>query len=282
MSRLRASSSWQCCSRCSAVSMSALHGHISGSPILNSLYMWALSLLCPVLSLNRITCSGLFSLWGLSDWSEFGCCRFLLFLGEGFDDGLFIGVRGVSVLLVQLASFPSKLVYLFISLDPAVFWNPLQGYVCLGCEVDQGSFHLVEILLTGVLEFVEDRESICEDDHIGFGWGYVIYMNRTWIWVIGDRLADFLREKEVVRGHYAHAFQPTLIMFNKLTGTINCTIYLIFNDSDFARGSQGLRKAKPAGVNFSYTFQMIRVKIYAEMKQFMLDALNFLRMRFTR
>ena len=29
-------------------------------------------------------------------------------LGEGFNDGLFIGVRGVPVLLVQLASFSSK------------------------------------------------------------------------------------------------------------------------------------------------------------------------------
>ena len=47
--------------------MSALHGHISDSPTLNLLYMWALSLLCPVLNLNRITCSGLFSLWRLSD-----------------------------------------------------------------------------------------------------------------------------------------------------------------------------------------------------------------------
>ena len=40
----------------------------------------------------------------------------------------------------------------------------------MGCEVDQGSFHLVEILLAGILEFVEDRES-SEDDHIGLGSG---------------------------------------------------------------------------------------------------------------
>ena len=53
---------WQCCSRCSAVRMSALHRHISDSPTLNLLYMWALSVLCPVLSLNGTTCSGLFSL----------------------------------------------------------------------------------------------------------------------------------------------------------------------------------------------------------------------------
>ena len=45
--------------------MSALHGHISDSPTLN-LYVWALSLLCPVLNLNRITCSVLFSLWRLT------------------------------------------------------------------------------------------------------------------------------------------------------------------------------------------------------------------------
>ena len=37
------------------------------------------------------------------------------FLREGFDDGLFIGVKGVSVLLVQLASFPRKPVCLLIS-----------------------------------------------------------------------------------------------------------------------------------------------------------------------
>ena len=46
-------------------------------------------------------------------------------------------------------------------------WNPLKGYVCLGCEVYQGSFHLVEIFLARILEFAEDRESVCEDDHIG-------------------------------------------------------------------------------------------------------------------
>ena len=76
MSRLRALRSWQCCSGCSAAMMSALHGHISDWPTLNLLYMLALSLLCPVLSLNRMTCSGLFSLWRLSDWLESGCCHF--------------------------------------------------------------------------------------------------------------------------------------------------------------------------------------------------------------
>ena len=96
--------------------MAALHGYISDSPTLNFLYKWALSLLCPVLSLNRITCAGLFSLWRLSDWLQVRCCCFHFFPGEGFDDGLFIGVRGVSVLLVHLASFPGKPVCLFISL----------------------------------------------------------------------------------------------------------------------------------------------------------------------
>ena len=80
MSCLKASCSWQCCSRCPAVIISALHGHISDSPTLNLQYMWALSLLCPVLSLNRMTWSGLFSLWRLFDWLEFGCCRFHFFL----------------------------------------------------------------------------------------------------------------------------------------------------------------------------------------------------------
>ena len=41
-----------------AVMMSVLHGHMSSSPTFNLLYMWALSLLCPVFSLNRVTCSG--------------------------------------------------------------------------------------------------------------------------------------------------------------------------------------------------------------------------------
>ena len=80
-------------------------------------------------------------------------------------------VRGVSVLLVQLASFPSKPVCLFVSFCAAVCWNPLHGNVCPGCEVDQDSFRLVEILLVGTLEFVEDREGICENDHIGLDLG---------------------------------------------------------------------------------------------------------------
>ena len=44
VSRLIASCSGKCCGRCSAVMMSALHGHISDSPTLNLLYMWALIL----------------------------------------------------------------------------------------------------------------------------------------------------------------------------------------------------------------------------------------------
>ena len=66
------------------VMMLALYGHISDSPTLNLLYMWALSLLCPVLSLNRTTCSGLFSLWRLSDWLELRRCCFHFFLERVF------------------------------------------------------------------------------------------------------------------------------------------------------------------------------------------------------
>ena len=45
------------------------------------------------------------------------------FIGEGFDDGLSNGGRGISVLSVQLASFPSKPVCLFISLQCArIHW----------------------------------------------------------------------------------------------------------------------------------------------------------------
>ena len=67
------------------------------------------------------------------------------FHGEGFEDGLFISVRGVSVLLVQLASFSSKPACLYISFDLAMCWNPLEGQVCQGCEVDQVSVHLPSI-----------------------------------------------------------------------------------------------------------------------------------------
>ena len=73
---LKSSCSWQCCSSCSAV-MSALHGSISDSTTLNLLYMWAVSLLCLVLSLDRITSTLLCRLF---DWLAFGCCRFHFFL----------------------------------------------------------------------------------------------------------------------------------------------------------------------------------------------------------
>ena len=110
-------------------------------PTLNLLYMWTLSLLCPILSLNRMTCSCLFSLWSLSDWLKFGCCCLhFFFLGDGFHDGLFICVRSISVLLVQLASFPSKPVCLFISKDRAVCWNPQPGLGLSGLWGQPGQF----------------------------------------------------------------------------------------------------------------------------------------------
>ena len=62
--------------------MSAWHGHISDSPTLK-LYMWALCLLCPVLNRNRISCSGLFSLWRLHDDG-----------GDGHDDGSYANDGG--------------------------------------------------------------------------------------------------------------------------------------------------------------------------------------------
>ena len=46
--------------------------------------------------------------------------------------------------------------------------NLQQGQVC---QLDQGSIHFAEILLAGILEFVDDRESICEDGHIWLGLG---------------------------------------------------------------------------------------------------------------
>ena len=127
MPSLKASCRRQCCSRCSKVMMSALHGHISDSPTLNLLYMWALSPLCPVLNPEQ---NNLFWCVQFVEAVSLVVVWVLLlpsFLGERFDDGLFISVRGVSVLLFQLASLPGKLVCLFISLDPAVCWNPLHG-----------------------------------------------------------------------------------------------------------------------------------------------------------
>ena len=47
----------------------------------------------------------------------------------------------------------------------------IAGLGFLSFEIDQGSFHIVEILLAGILEFVEDTGSICEDDNIGLGLG---------------------------------------------------------------------------------------------------------------
>ena len=97
---------------------------------------------------------------------------FLFFsFGEGFDDHLFISVKGVFVLLIRLVPFPSMHVCLFIALNLTVCLNRLQDEVCLGCEIDHSSFHFVEILLVGILESADDRESICENNHIGLGLG---------------------------------------------------------------------------------------------------------------
>ena len=96
-------------------------GSSPDSSALKLLYMCQFSLLCPVLSLNRIIYSGLFSLWRLFDCLKFGCCCLYYFLVRVLmNDGLFISVKVVFVLLVQLASFPSKPVCFFISLDPAL------------------------------------------------------------------------------------------------------------------------------------------------------------------
>ena len=97
-----------------------------------------------------------------------------LFLVGVLDDCLFMTIRGVPVVVICLAFFTSKPVCLFVYLDPAVCWNPLLGQVCLCSEVDQGSFHVVEILAGILLQFADDRECIlyiCEDDHIGLGLG---------------------------------------------------------------------------------------------------------------
>ena len=92
---LRVSCNWQCCSRCSAVIMSAMQGHISDSSTLNLLYMWALSLLCPVL----MCVQSMEAVWLVEVW--------VLLLpslhDEGFDDGLFNCPLGPTVLLPELA-----------------------------------------------------------------------------------------------------------------------------------------------------------------------------------
>ena len=69
---------------CSVFVISVLHGHISDCPVLNLLYMWALSLLCP--ALTGTTWSGLVSLREgcLTVWSsDTGASIF--FCGEVFD-----------------------------------------------------------------------------------------------------------------------------------------------------------------------------------------------------
>ena len=43
----------------------------------------------------------------------------------------------------------------------------------LACQINQTNFFLVEILLARIVECTEDRESICEDDHIGLSLGSV-------------------------------------------------------------------------------------------------------------
>ena len=138
----------QRCVNCSEVMTSVLHGHISDSPTLKLVFIWALSLFCPVLSQQKDLFWSIQFVNGLTDLGlgvVASIYLFFLYFGEGFDDCLFIIVRGVPVLLVQLdaflqlAAFPSEPVCLFVSLDLAVCRNPLPGLVCQGCQVDQSS-----------------------------------------------------------------------------------------------------------------------------------------------
>ena len=111
------------------------------------------------------------------------------FVGEGFDDGLFIDVRGVSVLLVQLASFHSRPVCLFtfsvlqstcrvrfvwaarltgaISTSLRSFWR---GFWSL-LRTEKASVKTTTLGLVWDFELAEDRESIWDNDHIGLGLG---------------------------------------------------------------------------------------------------------------
>ena len=57
------------------------------------------------------------------------------FLGEGFDDGLFISVRGVSVLLFQLTSLPGKLAIMIVPVIYGLLRSSLMMGVHPGCPV---------------------------------------------------------------------------------------------------------------------------------------------------
>ena len=70
------------------------------------------------------------------------------------------------VLLVLLTPFLCKSVH--ISLDSAVRWSPPQSLACMGYDVDQGCFLLVNILAKAS-GLTEDRESISKDNDIGIG-----------------------------------------------------------------------------------------------------------------
>ena len=54
------------------------------------------------------------------------------------------------------------------------------------------------------------------------------------------------------------------------------SIYTAFTNHDFARGTQGQRKAKPIGYIFLHTFQLIRLKFDLVMKQLKLNILRLL------
>ena len=54
--------------------------------------------------LNGMTCSGLFSLWRLSDWLKLSVAASIFFIGEGFDGHLFISLT-VGLRLIYLSSW---------------------------------------------------------------------------------------------------------------------------------------------------------------------------------
>ena len=56
-------------------------------------------------------------------------------------------------------------------------WNPLQGQVYLGFEVEQGSFHLAEILSLGILELTTIH--LCK-----------AFPSSSWCHLTGDHLGD--------------------------------------------------------------------------------------------
>ena len=75
VSPLRQTCRGQCWSKCSVAFRAVSQGHVSHRPVFNLWERWAFRLLCPVRSLNRMTCSDLIRQYSSClTCGSFGCC----------------------------------------------------------------------------------------------------------------------------------------------------------------------------------------------------------------